>query len=218
VVLLAILLFAPLVAFVPMASLAGLLLVVAWNMSEVRHFLNIVRIAPKSDVAVLVFCYLLTVVFDMVIAVSFGVVLAALLFMRRTAELTHSRILESTQGESEYELAPGVTLYEIAGPLFFGAAQNAMGAIGNVGSDARVVVLALGRVPSIDATGFVALESAIGRLRALRKQVVLAGPLPEPRAVFDRANLAKHHDHVHFAETLESGIALARELVAAPAT
>jgi sulfate permease, SulP family len=217
VVLLVVLLFAPLVAYVPMASLAGLLLLVAWNMSEGRHFVNIVRIAPKSDVFVLLLCFFLTVVFDMVIAVSVGVVLAALLFMRRTAELTQSRILLGSRAESEYELVPGVALYEIAGPLFFGAAQNAMGAIGSVGSDTRVIVLALGRVPSIDATGFVALESAIIRLRALKKQVVLAGPLPEPRQVFDRANLTKHHDHVHFAETLDQGLALARTLVSGPA-
>jgi sulfate permease, SulP family len=217
VVLLVVLLFAPLVAYVPMASLAGLLLIVAWNMSEGRHFVNIVRIAPKSDVFVLLLCFFLTIVFDMVIAVSVGVVLAALLFMRRTAELTQSRILLGSQAESEYELVPGVALYEIAGPLFFGAAQNAMGAIGSVGSDARVIVLALGRVPSIDATGFVALESAIIRLRALKKQVVLAGPLPEPRQVFDRANLTKHHDHVHFAETLDQGLALARSLVSGSA-
>jgi SulP family sulfate permease len=216
VVLLAILLFAPLVSYVPMASLAALLLLVAWNMSEVRHFLNIVRIAPKSDVVVLILCYFLTVVFDMVIAVSVGVVMAALMFMRRTAELTQSRMLDSTQGESEFELAPGVALYEIAGPLFFGAAQNAMGAIGSVAPDTRVVVLALGRVPSIDATGFVALESAITRLRALKKLVVLAGPLPEPRAVFDRANLPKHHDHVRFAATLDAGLALARDLASKP--
>ena len=215
VVLLVILLFAPLVAYVPMASLAALLLLVAWNMSEVRHFVNIVRIAPKSDVFVLLMCFFLTVVFDMVIAVSVGVVLAALLFMRRTAELTQARIiLQGSRAESEYELVPGVALYEIAGPLFFGAAQNAMGAIGSVGSDTRVIVLALGRVPSIDATGFVALESAIIRLRASKKQVVLAGPLPEPREVFDRANLTKHYDHVHFAEDLDQGLALARELVA----
>jgi sulfate permease, SulP family len=215
VVLLAILALAPLVSYVPMASLAGLLLLVAWNMSEVRHFLNILRIAPKSDVGVLLVCFFLTVVFDMVIAVSFGVVLAALLLMRRTAELTHSRYLDGTPGESEYELVPGVAVYEIAGPLFFGAAQNAMGAIGSVGSSTRVVVLALGRVPSIDATGFVALESAIRRLRTLKKLVVLAGPLPHPRTVFDKANLPKHHDHVHFAETLERGLALASELLAA---
>jgi SulP family sulfate permease len=200
-----------------MASLAGLLLLVAWNMSEVRHFINILRIAPKSDVIVLLLCYLLTVVFDMVIAVSFGVVLAALLFMKRTAELTHSRLVDVAQGESEHRVDPGIIVYEIAGPLFFGAAQNAMGTIGTVAAETRVVVLALGGVPSIDATGFVALESTIRRLRTSKVLVVLAGPLPHPRTVFDRANLPKHHDHVHFAETLEAGIARARDLLSAEA-
>jgi SulP family sulfate permease len=216
-VLLAILLFAPLVSYVPMAALAGLLLLVAWNMSEVRHFLNIVRIAPRSDVVVLLVCFGLTVVFDMVIAVSFGVVLAALLFMRRTAELTHSRILEGTSAESEYELVPGVAVYEIAGPLFFGAAQNAMGAIGSVAADTRVVVLALGRVPSIDATGFVALESAVARLSASKKSVILAGPLPEPRTVFERANLSAHYAYVRFAPDIGEALRIARELAGAPA-
>jgi len=213
VVLSAVLALAPLVAYVPMAALAGLLLVVAWNMSEVRHFLNIVRIAPKGDVFVLLLCYVLTVLFDMVIAVSVGVVLAALLFMRRTAELTHSRLIEGNRSETEHELPPGVALYEIAGPLFFGAAQNAMGALGSIGADVRVVVLALGGVPSIDATGFVALESAIQRLLSLKMTVVLAGPLPQPRSVFDRANLPEHHEHVRFAATLVEGLAFARALV-----
>lgn len=214
VVLLAILLLAPLVAFVPMAALAALLVLVAWRMSEFRHFLNIVRIAPKSDVLVLLLCYLLTVLFDMVVAVSVGVVLAALLFMRRTAELTHGRFLGTTGGETELQLVSGVTLYEIAGPLFFGAAQNAMNALEAVGSESKVVVLALGRVPSIDATGYVALESAIARLSRAKKAVVLTGPLPEPRLVFQRADLTKKHDQVFFAETLEEGIAKARQLLA----
>lgn len=215
VVLLAVLLFAPLVAFVPMASLAALLLLVAWRMSEVRHFLTIVRIAPKSDVLVLLLCYGLTVLFDMVVAVSVGVVLAALLFMRRTAELTYGRFLDSGRGETDHEMVPGMTLYEIAGPLFFGAAQNAVNALEAVGSESRVVVLALGRVPSIDATGFVALESAIARLSRAKKSVVLAGPLPEPRAVFQRANL-EQHPRIYFADTLSAGIEKARQLLAAP--
>jgi len=213
-VLLAVLLFAPLVAYVPMASLAALLLLVAWNMSEVRHFANIVRVAPRGDVLVLIACFCLTVVFDMVVAVSFGVVLAALLFMRRTAELTRSRILDVNQGESELQLVRGVVVYEIAGPLFFGAAQNAMGALGSVGADAQVVVLALGRVPSIDATGLVALESSLARLRAQKKLVVLAGPLPEPRSVFVRAEIGERYDHVRFADSLEQAVELARSLIA----
>lgn len=217
VILLAILLLAPLVAFVPMASLAALLLLVAWRMSEVRHFMTIVRIAPKSDVFVLLLCYALTVLFDMVVAVSVGVVLAALLFMRRTAELTHGRILDQGQGESEHEMVPGMTLYEIAGPLFFGAAQNAVNALAAVDAETRVVVLALGRVPSIDATGFVALESAITRLTQARKAVILAGPLPEPQSVFQRADLAGQHPGLFFASTLAEGVIKARELLAASA-
>ena len=170
VVLLAILALAPLVAYVPMATLAGLLLLVAWNMSEVRHFLNILRIAPKSDVLVLLLCFALTVLFDMVIAVSVGVVLAALLFMRRTAELTHSRMIDGTRvAESEHPSSGRASrCTEIDGPLFFGAAQKRNGrARQRIGSETRVIVLALGHVlPSIDATGFVALESAISRLTA----------------------------------------------------
>lgn len=215
VVLLAVVLLAPLVAYVPMASLSGLLLLVAWNMSEVKHFFHVVRVAPRSDVAVLVTCYLLTVLFDMVVAVSVGVVLAALLFMRRTAELTQARVLQGGGPESEHDLPAGVVVFEIAGPLFFGAAQNAMGALSTIGPSTRVVVLALGNVPSIDATGLVALESSLKRLQAAKKLVVLSGPLPQPRQVFERADLPGHYAHVRFAPDLAAGVALARELEAA---
>ncbi|HKY41182.1 MAG TPA: C4-dicarboxylic acid transporter DauA [Polyangiaceae bacterium] len=214
VVLSAVLLLAPLVAYVPMASLAALLLLVAWNMSEVKHAFYVMRVAPRSDVTVLVLCFLLTVFFDMVVAVSVGVVLAALLFMRRTAELTQARILHAMDDgrESQFELAPGVVLFEIAGPLFFGAAQNAMATLDAVGEKTRVVLLALGSVPSIDATGLVALESALRRLKASHKHVVLSGPLPQPRQVFERADLPRHYDNVRFAPDLASGIALASQI------
>jgi SulP family sulfate permease len=197
-----------------MAALAALLLLVAWNMSEIKHAFYVMRVAPRSDVAVLVLCFLLTVFFDMVVAVSVGVVLAALLFMRRTAELTQGRILHATENgrESQFELAPGVVLFEIAGPLFFGAAQNAMTMLDAVGEKTRVVLLALGNVPSIDATGLVALESALRRLKASRKHVVLSGPLPQPRQVFERADLPRHYDNVRFAVDLQSGITLAGQI------
>jgi SulP family sulfate permease len=189
-VLMSIVLFARFVSYVPMASLAALLLVVAWNMSEVRHFLHVARVAPKSDVIVLLSCFFLTVAFDMVVAVGAGIVLAALLFMRRMAELTSARsVLDEGDDETTRSLPSTIALYEIAGPLFFGAAQNAMGAFETAGGDARVVVLDLGRVPVIDATGLVALESAIGRVRRAKQRVVIAGPLPEPRRIFERSEL-----------------------------
>jgi SulP family sulfate permease len=214
VVLVAIALLAPVVAYVPMAALAGLLLVIAWNMSDARHFVHMLRVGPKSDVAVLVTCYALTVAFDMVASVSVGIVLAALLFMRRMAELTQSRVLSVSSDETSYAIPSGAVVYEIAGPLFFGAAQSAMGALGAIGADVRVVVLGLGRVPVIDATGLVALESALERLRRGRKFVIITGPLPEPRRVFERAELEANLDHVLFASDLEQGLQIARDLVA----
>jgi sulfate permease, SulP family len=197
-----------------MAALAALLLLVAWNMSDLHLFAHTVRVAPRSDVAVLLTCFGLTVVFDMVIAIGVGVVLAALLFMKRMSELTSARVFapESQQDETHI-VPPGVSVYEIAGPLFFGAAQRAMGAIVTAGVGARVVVLALGTVPTIDATGLVALESAIEQLRVAKKLVVIAGPLPEPRRVFAKANLEVAHDHVFLADTLAEGIQLAQDLI-----
>jgi SulP family sulfate permease len=106
-----------------------------------------------------------------------------------------------------------VSVYEIAGPLFFGAAQRAMGAIEIAGVGARVVILALGTVSVIDATGLVALESAIEQLRISKKLVIIAGPLPEPRRVFDRANFEVEHEHVFLADTLDKGIELAKDLI-----
>jgi SulP family sulfate permease len=180
----------------------------------VRFFAHTVRVAPRSDVAVLLTCFVLTVVFDMVVAIGVGVVLAALLFMKRMSELTSTRVLApQSQQDATHVIPKGVTLYEIAGPLFFGAAQRAMSAIESVGDGSRVVVLALGAVPTIDATGLVALESALLQLRVAKKLVVIAGPLPEPRRVFEKANLEVAHDHVFFADTLEEGIQLAQDLI-----
>jgi SulP family sulfate permease len=213
-VLAAILIAAPLVSYVPMAALAALLLLVAWNMSDLHLFAHTVRVAPRSDVAVLLTCFVLTVVFDMVVAIGVGVVLAALLFMKRMSELTSTRVLApESQQDATHVVPQGVTLYEIAGPLFFGAAQRAMSAIQTVGDGSRVVVLALGTVSTIDATGLVALESAIEQLRLAKKLVVIAGPLPEPRRVFEKANLEVAHDHVFLADTLEQGIQLAQDLI-----
>ncbi len=96
-VLAAVLVAAPLVAYVPMAALAALLLLVAWNMCDINHFTHMVRVAPRHDVAVLLTCFVLTVAFDMVVAIGVGVVLAALLFMKRMSELTSSRVLASCE-------------------------------------------------------------------------------------------------------------------------
>jgi SulP family sulfate permease len=188
-VLVAVLVLAPLLGYLPMAALAALLLVVAWNMADLKHFAHTVRVAPKSDVAVLVTCYVLTVGLDMVIGVSVGMVLAAFLFMRRMAEVTHARLTDGTRADVPHPLPPGVVVYEISGPLFFGAAQRAMATLDTVGRDVRVVVILLDQVHAMDATGLVALESALDSLRQRQCRAILCGVRAQPRELMERARV-----------------------------
>ncbi len=185
--LLAILVLAPVLGLIPMAGMAGLLLVVAWNMSEADHFVRIMRIAPGSDVVVLLVCFGLTVVFDMVVAVTVGVVLAALLFMRRMVEISGARLVGGPQGHQAEGLPPGVVFYDVAGPLFFGAAEKALEALTIVGSGVHTVIIDLEDVPAVDATGLVALESAVHRLNGAGIKVVLTGVQPQPRRALAKA-------------------------------
>ncbi len=189
VTLLVLLLFAPYVSYLPMASLAALLIMVAYNMAQVAHFVHIVRVAPRSDVIVLLICFSLTVLFDMVVGVTVGIVLASLLFMRRMAEVTEGHQLKETPPElGEAEVPPGVLLYVIEGPLFFGAAEKASEAI-SVTSNIRGVILIMDSVPSMDITGLVALESTLRKLTKRGITVVLTGLRPQPRDLIEKARL-----------------------------
>ena len=185
----AVLVLAPLLGYLPMASLAALLILVAWNMSERRHFIHTLRVAPKSDVAVLLTCYVLTVGFDMVVGVSVGMVLAAFLFMRRMAEVTDIQLASGNSPNVTGPLPPGVAVYEISGPLFFGAAQKAMAALEVVAGQTRAVVLLMEEVHAMDATGLVALESALETLRAHECLTVLSAVHGQPLALLRKARL-----------------------------
>lgn len=218
-ILLSILLLAPLLGHVPMAALAALLAIVAWNMSEVHGFIGVLKVGLRGDAVVMLICYGLTVMFDMVIAVSVGIVLAALLFMRRMAELTQTHaITEDVPEAPELALPEHVRLYEIRGPLFFGAAQNAMTALHAARQDAyRVMILSLAKVPVIDSTGLVALDNTIRVLLRRGKRVILAGPLPAPSHTFDRAGLPDRHSGLLIADNLPDAIEQAtRQAVASP--
>jgi SulP family sulfate permease len=146
--------------------------------------------------------------------VSIGFVLAAVLFMRRMSELTESHLrLDSSEEGGPLALPAGVVLYEINGPLFFGAAQKAMRAFNALRSNEfRVLIIHLGRVPVIDATGLVALENTIASVLRAKRHVVLAGPLPRPQAIFDRADLETKHVGLHITEDLDRAVALAGTL------
>nr|WP_320133807.1 C4-dicarboxylic acid transporter DauA [uncultured Holophaga sp.] len=188
-ILLAILLLAPLIRFLPMASLAALLLLVAWNMSEIGHFIHTVRAAPRSDVAVLLTCYALTVVFDMVIAVTVGIMLASLLFIRRMAHTTEGRIAEPDHRSLPGPLPEGVVIYDLYGPLFFGAAERAMGAIRAIAADVTVVIFRMEQVPAADATGLASMSSVVEDLNRKGILVLLVGLRGQARQAFLRGGL-----------------------------
>jgi SulP family sulfate permease len=190
VVLLSILVLAPWLGYLPMSALAALLVLVAWNMSEAKHFVRILRVAPRADVVVLLTCFSLTVVFDMVISVTFGVLLAALLFMKRMADVTNVNLLDESHHEHKAALPKATLVYEIAGPLFFGAAQKAMGALSSASAKDKTVILDIESVPTIDLTGLVALESALDRLWKSGAFVVISGVGEQPASVLEKAGFA----------------------------
>lgn len=198
---------APLVAYLPMAAMAALLMVVARNMMEARHFVRLVRIAPRSDVMVLLTCFGLTVAFDMVVAVEVGVVLAALMFMRRMAVLTKVQL--DTENTDQFEPPPGVRIYDIAGPMFFGAAQTAMETLDAIGSETRTIILSMKHVPDMDATGMVALESLLDRLQRSNRKVIIAGLQRDPADLLARAGIKRVPGKLAFAPDVETALSMA---------
>jgi SulP family sulfate permease len=212
VVLGAMLLLAPLLGSLPMSGLAALLLLVAWNMSEVKLFAHMLRVAPRSDVVVLLTCYGLTVMFDMVMGVSVGMVLAALLFMRRMALVTETRLANPDPSRVDGPIPEGVALYEITGALFFGAAQKAMGALDTVGTKAKVVVLDMEEVHAMDATGLVALEGALEELRLQKRLAILSGVQAQPLSLLERAGVTKR-EGVRIARTAKEALTVAQDFM-----
>lgn len=198
---------APLLGYLPMAALAAMLLLVARNLAELRHFARLLHIGQRSDVFVMLTCFALTVAFDMVLAVTVGVVLAAMLFMRRMAVLT--KVVLDTRSSETYELPAGVRLYEVAGPLFFGAAKSAMAALHSAGGHGGTLILSMAHVPTIDATGLVAVESVLDHLLRSKTKVILAGLQPEIAELLDRAGIKRIPGKLAIAPDVETAISMA---------
>ncbi|WP_236201566.1 SulP family inorganic anion transporter [Pseudomonas pseudonitroreducens] len=162
---------APLASNIPLCALAAILFVVAWNMSEARHFLFMLKRAPRADVGILLVTFLLTVFSDLVIAVNIGVILAMLHFLRRMASSVDVHAEEGPELEVELrgrglgELPPGVLVYSIEGPLFFGAAETFERALAKTHTDPKVLIIRLRHVPFMDITGLQTLQEVIEQLQ-----------------------------------------------------
>ncbi|MEQ5802880.1 C4-dicarboxylic acid transporter DauA [Halomonas sp. H10-9-1] len=215
VVLLAVVVLAGVLALVPMAALAALLFIIAWNMSEARHFVHTLKSAPGSDVAILVICFALTVVFDMVLAVAVGMALAAALFIRRMAEVTQTRRLDEEDRDVPGELPHGVALYAIDGPLFFGAAEKAISSLRVVDPEIRVVLLDMRDVPSLDATAIVSLQALAEELRSRRIGLIFVDMAARQVSKLGRAGLRREAGCLAVVRDLPRGRRLAERWLAA---
>jgi SulP family sulfate permease len=178
-----VLVLAPLASHIPLCALSAILFVVAYNMSELHRFSHMVRTAPRSDIAVLLITFLLTVFGDLVIAVNIGVLLACLLFMKRMSEAVvvgqqaHEELVVET-GNIDFKLPPKTVVFAIEGPFFFGAAQHLESALENVHGHAETLVLRLGKVPFIDATAMQSLWDLLDTCKQHHTRLVLCEARP----------------------------------------
>ncbi|MGE0674871.1 MAG: SulP family inorganic anion transporter, partial [Methylibium sp.] len=221
--LLFMLVLAPLAVFVPLASLAAVLVVVAWNMSEVHKFRHLMR-SPLGDRAVLLLTFALTILVDLTVAIEIGVVLAAIVFMHRMAEVATVQQGASFVEEDidDFErprsdtytqraaLPEGVEVFQLRGPLFFGSAGRLADLLDNIGTLPRVFILRMREVPMIDATGVAALKGFIERCDARGIEVIATAVQPSLRTVLGPMGFDGNHPSLRFADSFEDALASLR--------
>jgi len=205
---------------IPMATLAGILVVVAYNMSEWHVFLRLLR-SPRSDVLVLLATFGLTVAVDLVVAIQVGVVLAALLFMRRMAEVTRitpmSEITDYERFEGEFDgvrgVPAGVEVFELAGSFCFGAARKFTETLLTIRGAPRVVILRMRHVLAMDATGLHALEDVAVRLQKRGTRLLLSAVHAQPLIVLERSGTLERIGIENLFADFSEALAQARRIV-----
>lgn len=203
----------PLAALIPMTTLAAVLLVVAANMADWESFFNLCKSAPKSDIIVLVVTFFLTVFFDLVVAIEIGVVLAALLFMKRMAETADIKAWKYTDspditpGEAEKlrDIPHSISVFEICGPMFFAAADQIL----NINSNhhTKVVVIRMRSVPAIDASAMRSLHELVSRAKKKNITLLFSHINEQPMHVMEKDGfielLGKEHFHKNIVDALD---------------
>lgn len=222
------LLFAPLAVHVPLAVLAAILVLVAWNMADIDHFRRLLT-APKSDVVVLLASFCLTVFTDLTIAVGSGMALASLLFIKRISSMTNVEMLQDEVSQADEfselndpnsvtrrDVPPGVQVYEINGPLFFGAADLLKDVFREVPRDAQVFILRLRRVSVADASGLHALEEFHEKCIRQGLTLVLSGVHAQPIFAMIRYGLFDKIGEANVLANIDDALNRAREILGLP--
>ncbi len=209
----------PLAALIPMTTLAAVLLVVAWNMADWESFFHLCKTAPKSDVIVLVATFLLTVFFDLVVAIEVGVVLASMLFMKRMAETAdvkawkYTDAPDITPGEAEKlrDIPHSIRVFEISGPLFFAAADEIL----RIQSEksTKVIVIRMRSVPAIDASAMRSLRQLAARAKKKKITLVFSHVNEQPMSVMKKDGFIEHIGEENFQPNIVEALDYAEALV-----
>lgn len=217
--LLILLIAAPLAKYVPLATLSAVLITVALHMGEWHNFSRLAR-WPKSDAVVFLSAFTLTVLIDLTIAVEIGMVLAAVLFIKRVSETTEiSEVRHDTESEGavhslEGKVVPaGVMIYEVSGAFFFGAADKLESALRRLKEEPEILIIRMRRVQSMDATGLNALEDLVERLHEHGKVVIISGAQAQPLAVIEKAGFLDVIGRDNFCPHVTASLARAGSLL-----
>jgi len=229
--LLFVLVGAKLAAWVPLPALAGVLVVVAWNMSEHGHFRHVLRSAPRGDRAVLLLTFLLTVFVDLTLAIQVGMVVAAFVFMYRMSEAVQvgaglnlvdededadteaARRTREEDARQRIGLPRGVEVFRIAGPLFFGAANRLDNLLDQFFEPPRVFIVRMRLVPIIDASGVHAIKALAERCRRKGIVLIISGLQDQPNRILSSMRLHERPGELHFANNFHAALKIARTLL-----
>ncbi len=214
---------APLAKHVPLATLSAILVVTAWRMGEWHQFTRLRR-WPRSDALVFLTAFSLTVLVDLTVAVEVGMVLAAIVFIKRVSETTQITAVDErseTEGPQHSivgkAVPEGVMIYRIFGAFLFGAADKLETALHRAQQEPRVLILRMRKVLAMDATGLNALEDLLDKLLAKGRHLVLSGPHTQPLMLMSRAGFLDRLGRENVCENIDAALARARELLNLPA-
>ena len=217
VLLLVLLVLMPLASYIPMPTIAAILFIVAYNMSEWREFKAIVKTAPKSDIFILVLTFVLTIAFDLVVAIAVGLILATVLFMKRMSDETNAygwKEFDEATDEDNVNLKvipEGASVFEITGPIFFGAATKFTDTISS--SDKKVLILRMRSVPAIDATGIHAFETILKAFEKKGKTLIISHANEQPLKAFKKSGLYSRIGKENFQRNINDALKRASEIL-----
>ncbi len=206
----------PYATLIPMPTIAAILFMVAYNMSEWREFVHLLKTAPKSDIMVLVLTFVLTVVFDLVVAIEFGMILAALLFMKRMSDVTEVEGWTYVDPEDDpdnigLKAVPANTfVYEISGPMFFGAADKIMKI--SLKETDTCIILRMRSVNAIDATAMHSLEQLLEKCEKKNIKLILSHVNEQPMRIMEKAGFVEKIGKEYFCEHIDDAISKAEQL------